>query len=474
MTRTYPPGLSDGFFGLKLAQRFARDPLGFPAEVAEKCGDYASMRMGPYRTYFVQRPQLIHDVLVAKAKSFRKQPRGTEAFRRIDGNSLIVTEGDVWRRQRRLVQPAFHPRRFDHYGCIAVDGARRMLDHWKPGAVVDIEQEMTHLTLVIIAKALFNAEVTGEAAGFADAVAELARELMVELKSFVPLPDWLPLPSKRRKRAALAVVDAFIRNVIRERRHSGKDEGDLLSMLLLAKDEDGSQMSDQQVRDEAITLFNAGHDSTAAELCWIWDCIAQHPDVEAKIVEELQSVLGGRPPTYGDVANLRFTEMVVKETMRLWPATISLFVREAVEDVQLGEYVIPRGGWVYMMPFIVHRDPRLFPNPLQFDPERFAPGRIDKIVPNSYFPFGAGPHVCIGNTFATMEMVLIVATILQRYHPELAPGQRPAEPELRVSLRPRGGLKMRMVTRELTLRNPAPAGVSGESWESKVDHAHRL
>jgi cytochrome P450 len=448
MNRTYPPGLSDGFFGLRLAKRFARDPLAIPTEVAEKCGDYASMRMGPYRIYFVHRPELIHQVLVTKAKSFRKQARATEAFRKIDGNSLVVTEGDVWRRQRRLVQPAFHPRRFDHYGRIAVDATGRMLEQWSAGVTVDVEQEMTHLTLVIIAKALFNAEVTGEAARFADAVAELARQFMVEVKSFVPLPDWLPLPSKRRKRAALAVVDAFIRNVIRERRAWGKDEGDLLSMLLIANDDDGSQMSDQQVRDEAITLFNGGHDSTAAELCWIWDSIGRHPDVEAKIVAELQHVLGDRPPTYADVANLRYTEMVVKETMRLWPATIALFVREALEDVPLGEYVIPRGGWVYMMPYIVHRDPRLFPDPLRFDPERFAPGRVEKMTPNSYFPFGAGPHVCIGNTFATMEMVLIVAMVLQQYHPESLPGQGPPEPEVRVSLRPRGGLKLRMVKRE--------------------------
>jgi cytochrome P450 len=460
MKPTYPPGLRDGLFGLRLAKRFARDPLAFPADVAQKCGDYASMRFGPYRIFFVHRPELIHQVLVTKAKSFRKQARATEAFRKIDGNSLVVTEGDVWRRQRRLVQPAFHPRRFDHYGRIAVNATCRMLDQWTPGATVNIEQEMTHLTLVIIAKALFNAEVTGEAARFADAVTELAREIMVEVKSFVPLPDWLPLPSKRRKRAALAVVDAFIRNVIRERRASGKDEGDLLSMLLLAKDDDGSQMSDQQVRDEAITLFNGGHDSTAAELCWIWDSIARHPDVEAKIVAELQNVLGDRLPTYADVGNLSYTEMVVKETMRLWPATISLFVREAVEEVPLGEYVIPRGGWVYMMPYIVHRDPRLFPDPLVFDPERFAPGRVEKIVPNSYFPFGAGPHVCIGNTFATMEMVLIVATVLQQYHPDPAPAQGPSEPEVRVSLRPRGGLKMRMVKREPSpVAPPVPQAV---------------
>jgi cytochrome P450 len=448
MAQEYPPGLSDGFFGLQLARRWTRELLAFPTEVAEKCGDYASMRMGPYRIYFVHRPELIHEVLVTKAKSFRKQARVTEAFRKIDGNSLVVTEGDVWRRQRRLVQPAFHTRRFDHYGQIAVDATRRMLDRWTPGGTVDIEQEMTNLTVVIIAKSLFNAEVTGEAARFAEAVGELARGLMEELKSFVPLPDWLPLPSKRRKRAAIAVVDAFIRRVIHERRASGKDEGDLLSMLLLAVDEDGSSLSDQQVRDEAITLFNGGHDSTAAQLCWIWYCIAGHARVEAKIVEELHAVLGKRPPAYADVAKLRYTEMVVKETMRLWPATIALFVREAIEDVPLGEYMIPRGAWIYMHPYIVQRDPRFFRNPLEFDPERFAPGRVEKIVPNSYFPFGAGPHVCIGNTFATMEMVLIVAAVLQEFHPELAPGQGTPEPEVRVSLRPRGGLRIRTVKRE--------------------------
>jgi cytochrome P450 len=460
MPRTYPPGLSDGFFGLRLARRWTRELLAFPTEVAEKCGDYASMRMGPYRIYFVHRPELIHEVLVTKAKSFRKQARITEAFRKIDGNSLVVTEGDVWRRQRRLVQPAFHPRRFDHYGQIAVAAAQRMTDRWTSGATVDIEQEMTNLTVVVIAKALFNAEVTGEAARFASAVEELACHLMAELKSFVPLPDWLPLPSKRRKRAALAVVDAFIYSVIQERRASGKDEGDLLSMLLLAVDEDGGRLSDRQVRDEAITLFNAGHDSTAAQLCWIWHCLAGHPHVEAKVVEELHAVLGDRLPTYADVTDLRYTELVVKETMRLWPATIALFVREALEDVPLGEYVIPRGAWVYIHPYIVQRDPRYFPQPLEFEPERFAPGRVEQIVPHSYFPFGAGPHVCIGNTFALMEMVLIVATVLRQFHLEAGP--TPPEPEVRVSLRPKGGLPMRLVKREPALSlGKAASGVVG-------------
>jgi cytochrome P450 len=258
------------------------------------------------------------------------------------------------------------------------------------------------------------------------------------------LPDWLPLAGKRRKRWATQTLDSFVWSVLRERRASGEDRGDLLSMLLLAVDDegDGRGMSDMQARDEAMTLFNAGHDSTAAALAWIWYLVAKHAGVEARLVEEIDTVLSGRPAKFGDLPRLPYTEMVVKEALRLYPPTWSLVPREVVSGVEIAGYEVPKGAWVYVFPWVTHRDPRFFENPEQFDPERFAPGRSDKIPQYAYFPFGGGPRVCIGNSFATMETILIVATVLQSFHVRLAANQGDVEPEPLIAIRPRGGLRV--------------------------------
>jgi len=217
-------------------------------------------------------------------------------------------------------------------------------------------------------------------------------------------------------------------------------------MLLNAVDEegDGTGMTDEQARDEAMTLFNAGHDTSAAGLTWLWYLVATHPEVEQKLRDEAQSVLGGRPATYADIPALRYSTMVVKETLRLYPPTWGLIPREAIEAVPLGDYVIPKGGWIYIYPWILHHDPRFFPEPYQFVPERFSPGRIEHIPQHAYIPFGAGPHVCIGNTFATMEMVLAVSTMIQRVRLQLPANHPPVVPEPYVAIRPRGGLRMRV------------------------------
>jgi cytochrome P450 len=319
---------------------------------------------------------------------------------------------------------------------------------------------MTHLTLTIIARTLFDVDVADQAKKLGDAVAVLGAVLKGDFSSFFLLPDWLPLPSKRRRRRALRTLDEFVWKTIRERRAAGVDKGDLLSMLLLAQDEegDGGGMTDQQVRDEALTLFNAGHDSTAAALAWVWYCIATHPEVEAKLLAEVDAVLGDRTAGYEDVQRLPYVEMVVKETLRLYPATVALFTRESVEEVEVGGYRVPKGAWVYLFPWMTQRDPRFFDNPETFDPDRFAPGRAERIPQYAYFPFGGGPHVCIGNTFASMEMVLIVATMLQRYRLALAPGQGAVVPEVHVAIRPRGGLRMKALRR--TAPAPASSGVS--------------
>jgi cytochrome P450 len=445
----YPDGPRDGLLGLTLARRLGRDPLGVVTEIGRTYGDIAYLRMGPIRAYFLNSPQLIRELLLTKNKSFRKVPWLTRPLTKIDGNGLVLSEGDFWLRQRRLVQPAFSTRRFDGYAQATVDFTRRMLDRWTAGSTFDMAAEMTHLTLEIIAKTLFDVELAGQVAQLGEAVHTISETFVREVSSPVRLPDWLPLPGKRRWRRAARMLDDLIWNIIRERRASGRDHGDLLSMLLLAVDEegDGRGMTDVQARDEAITLFNAGHDSTAAALAWIWYLVARHPDVENKLIEEIDGAVGGRAPAYGDVAQLPYTEMVVKEAMRLYPPTWSLFPREALADVEMGGYTIARGSWVYAYPWVTQRDGRFFDDPEKFDPQRFAPGRIESIPPYAYFPFGAGPRVCIGNTFATMEMVLIIACVLQRFRVHLAADQGAVEPEALISIRPKGGLRVSLERR---------------------------
>jgi cytochrome P450 len=279
-----------------------------------------------------------------------------------------------------------------------------------------------------------------------------------EVVSLFALPDWLPLPSKRRKRWALQTLDHLICEIIRDRRASGEDEGDLLSRLLLAVDEAGDSrgMTDQQARDEAKSLFLAGHDTVAAALTWAWYAVARHPGVEGRLRQEVEAVLGERPATIEDLPRLQYTGMVVKETLRLYPPLWDLTTREAVSDVELGGYELPKGSWIALAPYVTQRDPRFFANPDQFDPERFAAGRAEQIPPYAYVPFGAGPHVCIGNTFAIMEMTLVVSTIVQQFRVALAPSQREVELEPDIMIRPKGGLRMAVSERA------APATVGAD------------
>jgi len=349
MAHRDPPGSPGRLLGLSNIRRFKADSLEFITDLGREFGDIAHFRLGPIRAYLVNNPELIREVLVTKARHFRKQPRTLNALRQIDGNGLIVSEGDFWLQQRRLVQPAFHPRRFTRYAELSVEYTRRMLADWQSGAVIDIADAMTRLTLAIIARTLFDVELSGQASQLGEAVHVLSETMVRELSSLFALPDWIPTESKRRKRWAISTLRMMIEEIIRERRAKQEDRGDLLSMLLLATDAegDGRRMTDRQAADEAMTLFNAGHDSTAAALAWIWYLIASHPEVEAKLVEEAHGTLGSRSATYEDVARLAYTERVVKEALRLYPPTWAMLPREVITPVELGGYLLPRGGNVY-------------------------------------------------------------------------------------------------------------------------------
>ncbi len=393
----FPAGPKGGLLGLALAMQLRDRPLEFISSIGRQYGDIAYMRMGPLRVFMVNSPQLVRELLVTRHKSFRRPPWLVRPLAKIDGQGLVLSEGELWRRQRRLLQPAFSARRFAGYAGATVEYTSRMLERWNAGTAFDAADEMTRLTLAITARTLFGVELSGNAARLGEAVRVISETFVREASNFVTLPDWLPLPAKRRKRRAIHTLDSMIRTVIRERRASGEDRGDLLSMLLLAVDEegDGRGMSDEQARDEAMTLFNAGHDSSAAALAWIWYLVASHPQVEDKLVAEIDQVLGGRLAGYEDVERLTYTEMVVKETLRIYPPTWTLFAREAVEDVEIGGYTVPRGSWVYAFPWVTQRDPRFWSDPERFDPERFAPGAWSR------FRLMPGSRSAAGREFAS-------------------------------------------------------------------------
>ncbi|MBO0698492.1 MAG: cytochrome P450 [Zavarzinella sp.] len=455
MNGKYPPGPRDGLFGITLHGPMRRDPLGFAVRVAREYGDFAFVRLGWVRLYFVHRPELIRDVLVAKARSFRKVTRQMRALRKIEGDGLVVAEGPTWARHRPVVQGSFHPRHFARYADAVVACTRRRLDRWRPGEPFDIATEMNELALEIIARLVFNEDVADWAAALRDAVHAFRQAMQGEGGSPVVLPDWLPLPSKVRERRALRIVDHLIWKLIRDRQASGTGGDDMLGQILAAvADRPGLGITAREIRDEIATLFVAGHDTTSAALAWLWFALSQHPEAERRVLQEVD-LLGTRPVRHADLPRLKYVEMVVKESMRLYPATAFLFGREALEDVELGGYTLRRGSWVFISPYVVQRDARNFPDPEVFDPERFAPGRADQIPPYSYLVFGAGPRTCIGNALATTELVLVAATVLQRYR--LALDQPPPEAEMEVVLRPKGGLRMRAEVRSGHDRLAVPA-----------------
>lgn len=442
------PGLRQS---LAAGSRFGRDPIAQMRQWQRSYGDIVQLRLGPQRFIWLFHPDLAREVLITQAKRFRRAGRQVEVLRQWDGDGLVTSDGEAWLRQRRLVQPAFHHARFPAYAQAMATAGSALTDRWLKAlpAEVELNETMTDLTLAIMAQTFFGADLSAEARHLGEAVAFLSEVAMRETGQFVSLPAWLPLPSLRRKRQVIAYLSDTIDGLIAARRQSGDDRGDLLSMLLRARDEegDGRGLSDLEVRHEALTLFLAGHDTTAGTLPWIWYLLASHPEAEARLHEELDRVLAGRLPTAEDLPQLAYTQRVVKETLRLYPQAYVLFARVAAQDLELGGYAIPRGSQLFPVPYLIHHDDRWFPAPQAFDPDRFLPERFDALPPCAWIPFGAGPRACIGAAFATMEMVLIVATLASRLRLTPAPGQGVPEPHALFSLRPKGGLRMRVERR---------------------------
>ncbi|MEK6303417.1 MAG: cytochrome P450 [Acidobacteriota bacterium] len=428
---------------------FRRDPLKFLLDSAIEFGDVVHFKFGPQDIYLLNHPDYVKDVLVTNNRNFVKS-RGLEMAKKFLGEGLLTSEGEFHRRQRRLAQPAFHRQRINAYAAVMTGYGAQTRSRWTSGETVDISQEMMRLTLAIVGKTLFDADVEAEAGQIGKALTDVMQLFERITSPFAGLLEKLPLPSNIRWLRAKQRLDSTMYRIINERRASGEDRGDLLSMLLLAQDEegDGTGMTDAQLRDEAMTLFVAGHETTANALTWTWYLLSQHPEVEAKLHEELDAELPGRLPTADDVTRLSYTEMVLAESMRLYPPAWTLG-RRVLNDYQVGEYVIPSGSIVLMSQWVMHHDSRFYAEPFKFDPERWTAEARETRPKFAYFPFGGGPRVCIGEQFAWMEGVLLIATIAQQWKMRLAPGHR-VETKPMITLRPKYGMRMIVEAREQT------------------------
>ena len=425
--------------------RFRARPIEFLSTIAKEYGDLPYFRLGPYDAYLVNHPDFLREILVTNQANFTKS-RALQRAKILLGQGLLTSEGKLHLRQRRLVQPAFHRDRLAGYAAVMSEYGVRVRERWVAGSTLDISDEMMRLTLGVVGKTLFSADVESEAPEIGQALTTVLKMFRLLMMPFSEYLEKLPLPFIRRFEKARDRLDQTIYGLIRERRKSGEDAGDLLSMLLLAQDEegDGAGMSDTQVRDEALTLFLAGHETTANALTWTWYLLSQNPECEARLHQELDT-LDGRVPQMADLPNLRYTEMVFAEAMRLYPPAWAIG-RMSKAPFDLGDVHIEAKSICIMSPYVMQRDARWFPDPETFDPERWTPEARESRPKFSYFPFGGGARVCIGERFAWMEGTLLLATLAQKWTLRLAEGQR-VEPLPLITLRTKYGMRMSLVSR---------------------------
>ncbi|MGI8639947.1 MAG: cytochrome P450 [Pyrinomonadaceae bacterium] len=444
--KNQPPTVKAGIFGGHFL-KFRRDPTGFLANLA-KLGDVTFLKMGGKPVYFLNHPDLIRDLLVTSNAKFIKG-RALQRSKKLLGEGLLTSEGEAHLRQRRMIQPAFHREKIKSYAEAMTDYAAKMADEWQNGDVRDIDREMMHLTLQIVGKTLFSANVEDEANEVGAALTAIIELFNYLLLPFSELLEKLPIPHARRFNRAKETLDKVIYGIINERRKSGEDKGDLLSMLLFAQDEEGSGegMSNEQVRDECLTLFLAGHETTANALTWTFYLLSQNSEKLAKLHEELNRVLPDKKiPSIEDLPNLKYTESILAESLRLFPPAWAIG-RLAIEEHEFGGYEVPKGALVLLSPYITHRDSRFWENADKFMPERWEKLSIkeagNKFI---YFPFSKGVRSCIGEGFAWAEGVLLIATLLQKWNLHLMPEQKIGLNPL-MTLRPKFGMKMKIEKR---------------------------
>lgn len=414
--------------------------MGYLTDCVRKYGDAVSFRFFNVPICLLVHPDYIEYVLVTNQSNFVKS-RDYRVLSLVMGEGLLTAEGEAWRRQRRLVQPAFHHENIVEYGKVMVDCAGRILDTWEDGVVRDIHKDMTHLTLEVVTRSLFGTTVLDRADDVATGLHCMMEEFTWHANLSFILPDFLPLPVRRRLRRGIRLMDDVFYSIIRTRRVNPSDQNDLLGALLNMRHPDGRPMSERELRDEMMTLLLAGHETTAVALSWTWYLLALNNQTETKLHDELNAVLGDRDPTVADIPRLRYTEWVIKEAMRLYPPAWGIG-RRALADFEVGGYRLPAGTNIFLMQWITHRDERFFPEPESFRPERWDESIEGNNLPRfAYFPFGGGPRKCIGASFAMMEAVLVLATLARRFRLEVAPDAR-VELLPSLTLRPRFGIRM--------------------------------
>ena len=455
-----PPYLrGDPVFGS--ARAFRDDPLGFIQAARREHGDFVRLRLGPYRVYLLLHPEHVRHLLQTNPRNYLKD--GYEHNEPLTGRGLLTSEGEFWRRQRRLAQPAFHKERLEGTASAMTAATGEMLERWQDHLEtggrrpLQIEAEMSRLTLTIVGRTLMGAEVSGGASEVGRSLEHTLRYAFGRTGRFFNLPFGFPAPKNLRYMRAIRALDAVVYSLIDGRRRSGEDRGDLLSMLVRARDaETGEGMSRKQLRDEVMTFLVAGYETTARALSWAFYLLDQNPGEGRKLREELARVLDGRTPAYGDLPRLSYTRMFVQEAIRLYPPAWGLARRARGED-EIAGYRIPRGSRLIISAYVTHRHPAFWEKPEKFDPERFGPHRSEGRPRYAYFPFGGGPRQCIGINFAMMEATLITAMVAQRFALSLVPGH-PVEPQADITLKPRHGLPML----------PSNGGTDGEGERTAV------
>jgi len=416
---------------------FRKDRLSLLQRMAHE-GDVCGMHFGPFPAILFNKPEHVQSILVEHAYDFDKGIAIHRTFRPAIGDGVFSSEGDFHRHQRKLMSPPFQPRHIASYAGIMGHYGEQIQQTWLDGTIIDVDQQMTNLTMSIIGKALFDADVFTEADELGAAMSITLENVSHSLSTLLPPPYSWPTPRNLRAHKAAKVLRNRIQHFIDERRTNPAERNDFLSILLQARDEDGNPMSDKQVLAECLTLFGAGHETTATALSWTWYLLCQHPERYQRVQQEVDSVLRGRTPTYGDLARLPYCLQVFKEAMRLYPPAYA-FSRRALRDVKIDGYCVPKGWVVLLAPYTLHRREEYFPDPGKFDPERFTPEREKQLPRYTYMPFGAGPRICLGLYFAMMEGHLLLATLAQRVSFSLVPGQTiEPDPVHHLALRPTG------------------------------------
>ncbi len=448
MTQAIAPRRAPGPSGSLLlgsTLSFKDSPLEFVQYIQRAYGDVARFRMAIGDWYLISHPDLIWEVLSKQQDVFLKPRVARRLWKPFLGNGLLTAEGAEWQRMHSMMRPAMHGGRLQAYAADMTAYTEQMVDSWTTGEERDAHVDMTGLTLRIVARCLFDTDVAGDAGLVGDAMELLQRTMVEHIHMPLPVPRWWPSQSNRRKIGAVEDIRGIVRRLIDERRASGEDHGDLLSMLIQARSEDGVGMNDQEVFDQAVTLFFAGHETSANALTWALYLLARHPEVTQRLQKELDDVLQGRRASASDLRELPYLDQVLKESMRILPP-VWVYMKEPTRDVEIGGYLIPKGAQVMISPYVVQHDARWWPSPETFDPDRFHKDKIAAIPRGAYVPFSGGKRVCFGKSFAMMELRLVIATMLQMLTPAVPVDHWPRK-RAELSMHPEGGMPFIVVPR---------------------------